>query len=176
MMWHDMMLRGDDPKWKGFYAFGSESTVKMLDRLPDDVVICDWQYYRPKDLEVTAWPTLEHFLSKGKTVAACPWRNYGSVAEQGRYLREHGGFGFIQTTWGWLNGANWTKMFSAGAAVAWGTSLDDSTETHGGTPLFNTRFANLMRLAGRDAGVRTYVDTGNYNHQVCPSTSWKCND
>lgn len=175
MMWHDMMLREDDPRWRGFYAFGSESTVGLLDRLPNDVVICDWQYKRPSDLDVKMWPTLEYFLGKGKTVAACSWKNFDSVAEQGRYVIEHNGFGFVQTTWGWLNGKNWTDTLSAGATVAWGVPLGKTTAPHGGLPLFNTRFANLMRMAERDAGVRGYIDTGTYNYQVCPSTNWKGN-
>ena len=173
MMWHDMMLKGDDPRWKGFYAFGSETTAKLLDRLPNDVVICDWQYHHPEEVNASAWPTLEYLLSKGKTVAACPWRNYESVVGQGRYLIEHGGFGLVQTTWGKLNGRDWTRMFSAGAAVAWGTSLDGAAASHGGLPLFNTRFANLLRMAGRDAGVGGYTDTGVYNHQISPDTNWQ---
>lgn len=175
MMWHDMMILEDDPRWRGFYAFGSAETVKLLDLLPQDVVICDWQYKHPPELDVTEWPTLGHLLGKGRIVAACSWQNFDSVAEQGRYLIGHGGYGFIQTTWGWLNGPNWTKMFSAGAAVAWGTPLDGALESHGGIPLFNTRFANLMRMAGRDAGVGAYTDTGTYNYQVAPRSNWKGN-
>lgn len=175
MMWHDMMLRGEDPRWQGFYAFGSESTVKLLDRLPKDVIICDWQYKRPNDLDKSKWPTLEHLIGHGNTVVACPWRNYDSVAEQGRYIAEHGGFGFVQTTWGYLFGMDWTKMFSAGAAVSWSLNLDQSTNAHGGFPLFNSRFANLMRMAGRDAAVKDYVDTGTFNRQIEPETNWHRN-
>ncbi len=50
-----------------------------------------------------------------------------------------------------------------GAAAAWGTSVPS------GTPQYETRFANLLRMVGHDMKVANYRDTGSVDHQIPPS-------
>lgn len=42
MIWHDMLLDRNDPRWKGFVKFGSKLTARLADTLPKDVVVCDF--------------------------------------------------------------------------------------------------------------------------------------
>ena len=46
MMWHDMLLNSDDPRWYGYIACGKEAEElgKLYQELPKDMIICDWQY------------------------------------------------------------------------------------------------------------------------------------
>ena len=73
-----------------------------------------------------------------------------------------GGFGFIETTWHHLRGADWVNMYRSASAAAWGTDVPK------GTPMFDTNFANMLRLVGHDMKVRDPKDTGHLNYQIPP--------
>ena len=161
MVWHDMLLDRDDPRWAGFIACGSPETAKLADALPRDVVICDWQYgnpdpARPRD----DWPTFAHFLGKGFDVAGCPWLNFGAMEPMADFLASHGGLGLVATTWHHLHGTDWRDAFRTAACAAWGTPPPPVA------PQFDTAFAAVLRLAGLDAGVCDYRDTGLDEEQV----------
>ena len=167
MVWHDMLLNRHDPRWKGYVAFGSKITATLADTLPKDVVVCDWQYGNMKDKDKD-WPTMAYFKEKGFPVAGCPFDNYNAMRPMADFLAKIGGFGYIQTTWHHLRGADWTKMYRYGASAAWGTDVRGKG-SHGATPLFDTEFAIPLRLVGHDMKVTNYLDTGRLNHQVPPS-------
>ena len=161
MIWHDMLLDRADPRWAGFVACGTPTTATLADTLPRDVVICDWQYAdpdpaRPRD----DWPTLAHFLDKGFDVAGCPWRNLGAMEPMADFLAAHGGLGLVATTWHHLHGTDWRDIFRTAACAAWGTPPRPVA------PQFDTAFAVALRLAGLDAGVSAYRDTGLDEEQV----------
>ena len=161
MVWHDMLLDRGDPRWKGFVASGSPATAALADTLPKDVVICDWQYAdrdpaRPSD----DWPTMAHFLEKGFAVAGCPWLNFGAMEPMAAFLAARGGLGLVATTWQRQDGAAWRDILRTAAGAAWGTPPRPAATQ------FDTAFAVALRLAGRDAGVRSYPATGLYADQL----------
>jgi hypothetical protein len=169
MMWHDMLL--EKGKWKPFYANGSAEEAKMLDTLPKDVVICDWYYGSDSSgrdasggrMEVSGFPTLEHFKLKGFDVLTCPWRNDKGIEMQTRYAREHGMFGVLETVWHHYRGHEFARMVGSAACGAWG---------HGRTALGpgrgqgGPRFATFWRQCGWDMGIKDYAETGFYDRQV----------
>jgi len=163
MIWHDMLLKEGDPRWKGFTACGTDETVKLADLLPKDVVVCDWEYgNRDKDLD--NWPTAEYLLGKGLTVATSPFVNWKTFSKQAEYIAKHGGFGYVQTTWNNLRGNSWVAMFRCGACAAWGTP------DVGCPPQYDSYFAVALRLVGQDMGVKNRENTGLVNHQT--PASW----
>ena len=164
MIWHDMLLDRDDPRWKDFVKSGTAETAKMADVLPKDVIICDWQYSYGDMKEVRAdWPTMAHFKEKGFAVAGCPWMNYRTMKPMADCIAKIGGFGFVETTWHHLRGSDWANMYKHAAAAAWGTDLPKRT------PMFDTNFAVLLRLVGHDMKVTDPRDTGHLNYQIPPA-------
>ena len=169
MIWHDMLLDRDDPRWEGYVRCGSPLTATLADTLPRDVIVCDWQYSYG-DMKETRkdWPTMAYFHEKGFPVCGCPWMNYNAMKPMADFISGIGGFGLLETTWHHLRGGDWTRMFRCGAAAAWGTP----TRAPGGdrpTTQFDTEFATALRLVGHDMGLSDYLDTGILNYQVPPS-------
>ena len=164
MMWHDMLLDRADPRWKDFVKCGSVETSKLVDILPKDVIICDWQYSYGNMKEVrTEWPTIRYFKEKGFPVATCPWMNFRTMKPMADFVAKVGGFGFIETTWHHLRGSDWVNMYKNASAAAWGTGVPART------PAFDTNFGVLLRLVGHDMKVTDQKDTGHLNYQIPPA-------
>ena len=164
MMWHDMLLDRNDPRWKGYVKCGSKLTATLADTLPKDVIICDWQYSYGNMKELRKeWPTMAYFKAKGFRVACCPWMNYNAMKPMADFIAEIGGFGIIETTWHHLRGGDWIKMFRHGASAAWGSPV------RGGMPQYDSEFAIPLRLVGHDMKVKDYRDTGHVEYQVPPA-------
>jgi len=163
MIWHDMLLRRGDGRWKGYTANGNDGTVKLADSLPRDVVVCDWQYHRTQPEKGRPWPTIEHLAKKGFPVVVCPNKNIESMTPMADYAASVGGFGFMLTTWLEMHGDGWRSMFRYGAAAAWGTPPRKGRS--GGTPQHDVEFANALRCVGHDMKVKDYRDTGVMNFQ-----------
>jgi N-acetyl-beta-hexosaminidase len=169
MIWHDMLLDRSDPRWKGFVKCGSKITATLADTLPKDVIICDWQYSYGNMKEVRKdWPTMAYFKEKGFPVAGCPWLNFNAMKPMADFIAGIGGFGYLQTTWHHLRGADWVKMYRYGASAAWGTQVHGKGK-YGPTAQFDTQFANALRMVGHDMKVSDYRDTGHVDHQIPPS-------
>ena len=167
MIWHDMLLDREDPRWKGFIACGTKITATLADTLPKDVIICDWQYSGAHAGRID-WPTIAYFRQKGFPVAGCPWMNFDAMMPMADFLAANGGFGYIQTTWHHLRGFDWVRMFRFGASAAWGTPVRGRGQ-HGASPQFDTEFANVLRLPGHDMKLTDSRDTGTYENQITPS-------
>ena len=163
MIWHDMLLERGDPRWKGFVHFGTKTTAALVDTLPKDVIICDWQYSYG-DMKETRkdWPTMAYFKEKGFPVAGCPWMNCNAMKPMADYISKIGGFGFIETTWHHLRGKDWIRMYTYASAAAWGTPVPRNTL------LSANPFGTALRLIGHDMKVTDYLDTGHLNYQVPP--------
>ena len=166
MMWHDMLIRHGDARWKGFYANGSEETAKLPGMLPKDVVICDWYYGsdpggtgRAADrTSLTAsYPTLDYFARTcGFDTLTCPWEEPTGIRAQTKYACEKGLFGVLETTWHHFGGTRFPQMIQTAACGAWGR----------GERLNNGQFATVWRQCGWDMGGTTYRDGGWYDTQV----------
>ena len=170
MIWHDMLLDREDPRWNGFVRSGSKLTVALADTLPKDVIICDWQYSDAdnKGAPRTEWPTLAYLSGKGFTVVGCPWLNFPSMKPMADFVVKVGGFGYIQTTWHHLRGRDWAKMYRFGSSAAWGTTAR-GMGYHGATPQYDTEFVNVLRMVGHDMKVSSPCDTGLFDYQLPPA-------
>ena len=169
MMWHDMLLDRSDQRWKDYVKCGSKITATLADTLPKDVIICDWQYsYGDMKEKRKDWPTLAYFKEKGFPVAGCPWMNYNAMKPMADFISKIGGFGYLQTTWHHLRGADWVRMYRYGSSAAWGTPVK-GTGWYGISPQFDTQFANALRMVGHDMKVTDYRDTGHVDYQIPPS-------
>ena len=163
MIWHDMLLDRNDPRWKGFVKHGSETTAALADTLPKDVIICDWEYSYDNMEEVREeWPTMAYFKEKGFPVAGCPWMNYNAMKPMADYISKIGGFGIIETTWHHLRGSDWVKMYTFASSAAWGSAGSPAGRVD------DTSFDRALRLVGHDMNVTDYLDTGHLNYQVPP--------
>ena len=159
MMWHDMLLDKNDPKWRNFVKFGSKESASILDSLSRDLIICDWQYsYDNMNKKHVNWPTISHFADKGFSVVGCPWMNYLDMMPMAEQIVNKGGFGFVETTWHRLRGKEWEKMYMSAGYAAWGSPVSH------GVPVERS-----LRLVSRDMKVENYLDTGHLNYQIPPS-------
>ena len=154
MMWHDMLLEKGDKRWEGYYANGDEATKKMVEALPRNIIICDWEYENGTNVCNTAWPTMRYLKGKGFDVVGCPWENMRAAQTMGAALSEMGGLGLLQTTWHHLDGKKWTLMYRSGAAAAWGTPPPPDT------PQCDSEFDRALRFVGHDMKIKSYRDTG----------------
>ena len=117
-MWGDRFLDGKATglgKWEA----ATNGTHPAIDRVPKDIVICDWHYGKaPK--------TPRFFADRGFDVVACPWRNSKVALAQLAHIRGlRGGAdkavaaharGMVQTTW--CGFAPFHKAYQAQAAGA----------------------------------------------------------
>ena len=167
MMWHDMLLEKNDPRWKGFYANGNADEAKMLDALPKDIVICDWYYGSDGGgsdptggkVKTGKYPTLDYFTARGFDTLTCPWRVEKGIVAQMKYAREKKLFGVLETVWHHYRGREFATMMEASACGAWGGERVNYGRR--GSP-----FATHWRQCGWDMGLVDYVETGYYDHQV----------
>lgn len=105
LMWHDMVL--DRVQFAGSTANGPAAWAeRVLNALPRDIIICDWQYTSAAD-------TTSHFTKKGFDALACDYI-YGPIHREfpfdfsaawhtsRHYAQAHraGALGTILTTWG----------------------------------------------------------------------------
>ncbi len=73
-IWGDRLIDGKTTgigMWEG----SMNNTHRAIDRIPKDIVICDWHY------EI-AHPTAPIFAAKGFPVVYCPWRRGAVASEQ----------------------------------------------------------------------------------------------
>jgi hypothetical protein len=122
-MWGDRFLDGKATgtgKWEG----SQNETQAAIDRVPKDIVICDWHYEK-------AHETPRFFAEKGFEVVASPWKKVdvalGSLAHI-RSLRSGGNakaMGVVHTTWcGFAPFLQAYKALEAGEEPAKGSAAD----------------------------------------------------
>ncbi len=163
IMWHDMLLMADDPRWKDCIAFGDDRTRGILAKLPKDIVIGDWQYAKaPESNPDHEFPTATYLKSCGYDVILCPWMEETGIFQVGVQIENRKLFGMIQTTWNTAYQKDVVKMFTAGAACAW---LGKVEPIHFDDAV-HVAFARNLRHVHRDMGVTRYLDTGHTNNQI----------
>ena len=165
MMWHDLLLKQGDSRWKGLQAHGWDDTVALLDALPKDVIICDWYYDAPpKD---GRFPSLDMFRSRGFETMTCPWDNVDGIMAQCDYARRNG-LGVICTTWHRFVAHGIAKTYTYAASCAWGANGEATVKASArdGTALRDT-FDTHWRQVGWDTpGCDRYSETGIFPDQV----------
>ena len=168
MMWHDMLLHENDERWKGYITSGNPDIVPdtFLQELPKDMLICDWQYYYPKETDgpEPSWPTMKAFQQAGFDVLACPWLNRDGIASIGRCAAENKFFGLLETTWNFMQGTpNFHTAFALAGTAAWNAFAE---------PVCNVNLtqytAHAVRRICRDMGLKNYTQFGTAQFQIPP--------
>jgi hypothetical protein len=163
MMWHDMLISGNDARWKGYIALGNQDTVGLAEELPKDIVICDWQYEPGKEKEET-WETMRYFKNLGFTVLACPWENVKGMKSIGKTVTDAQLDGMLCTTWHHMNKDIMYRIFSVGSQVTWCVPPNYPE-------VWRRAFGTHLRQIGWDIPIRDYRDTGHTDRQVPSETS-----
>lgn len=158
LMWHDMLLRRGDERFKGFYCYGAQDAEQLLDSLPRSVVICDWCYLEPQE----SYPTMDYFKAKGFDVLTCPWDRREGIRAQVKWARERGLFGALFTTWHHLVSYDYAGIWREGPSSAWGAPDWERL-----CPEY-LHVASMWRLMGWDMGLGPdeYEEFGLANTQT----------
>lgn len=97
MMWGDRLL--DDAKFKyGKWESSQNGTAPAIDKIPNDIIICDWHY------EVrNSYPSVDYFISKGFRVLPSSWKNEKAALAFLNYANNFRAnpklYGHLCTTW-----------------------------------------------------------------------------
>ena len=154
MLWHDMLLKKGDPRWKGFYANGTAETAEALMGFPRDIVICDWFYGEEKD----AYPTLEYFKGLGFMTLTCPWENRNGTHKQALQAREGKADGILGTLWHHYFGGNMVNIFQTLSCAAWNEGAQIRTN--------GNKFRTHLRQIGWDMKVSDPRHTGIFYYEI----------
>ncbi len=159
IMWHDMMVNCDDTRWRGYTACGKsdEGLDSLVDELPKDLVIADWQYGWEDDPNDPKWPTVRYFKGKGREVMVCPWNSEPGMMSLGKIAADEKLFGYLETTWHIYHNMTYRLALGVSACAAWNPAS------------FWCQWATLgwhLRQMGWDMGISEYEKTGWSRHQV----------
>ncbi len=158
MMWHDMLIQRNDPRWQRYVANGTPRMEGVLEALPKDIIICDWQYGSPGEDET--WPTMSHFKNQGFQVLACSWNKVDNIKSLGETVGKNGLDGLLCTTW---HGPSYNQLLSIithGAQATWSTPPYKYVD--------RTMAMRHLRQIGWDIPIKNYKNTGIHEWQVRP--------
>jgi hypothetical protein len=178
MLWHDMLLEKNDPRWKAFQANGrpEHRTWELLDELPKDLLIVDWEYgekAKREGLEPEGWPTLSHFNQKGFPVIAGAWHSEDSTISLGKAAKKEQVFGMMATTWHTLDHAM-PNILYFNAQTAWGTDGIYDDPNFNGSEYYSFAkfsFERHFRSISQDMKLSGYENFGRIKKQVIPKWS-----
>ena len=166
-MWHDMLLKQGDPRWKDYIVCGlpEHKLDQLYKELPRDIIIADWQYgehANPEDKE-QVWPTMQFFQQEKFDVLGCPWQNAAGTLSIGKYAERSGMFGMLETTWHIYHDSRHCHALGITAAAAW-----NPEKAHDTTLALRLAVAQHMRQVGWDMNIVHYEQTGWSQDQVDP--------
>lgn len=168
MMWHDMLLNRDDPRWNGYIVCGhSENGLgELYKELPKDVVICDWQYgYQEKDGKEPDWPTSHFFQQAGFDVLVCPWLERRGVKSLGRLAKQAKLFGMLETTWHWYRASHRMEtLFVFSSNAAWHPDWVPENDV-----VYREYLNRHLREIDQDMGSKKYIQFGSVQYQINPT-------
>jgi hypothetical protein len=96
LMWGDRLIdaaRHDYGEWES----AKNGTAAAIDRIPKDIIICDW-HYEPRE----SYPSIPMFLEKGFRVVPTSWKDVGAARALTTYslgLGKPGMLGHLFTLW-----------------------------------------------------------------------------
>ena len=174
IMWHDMLIRRSDERWKGYTAYGQDyhHLDELYRELPPDIIIADWQYDYLKKSDTDpepSWPTVRFFARAGFDVLVCPWMNPGGTASLGRLAAREGLFGMLETTWHILHDRKYLAVYAIAPSAAW-NPRDLPPVTTATRMILSHHVRQIgwdMKLSGYErAGYSQYqVDAGHHPHE-----------
>ncbi len=95
-LWGDRLLDGIGMKL-GEWEASTNDTAPAIDKIPKDIVLCDWHYETPDD-----FPSLAYLQSKGFRVIPSTWNQIENVKRFTSLALKHQGAklpGYLATTW-----------------------------------------------------------------------------
>jgi hypothetical protein len=163
IMWHDMLLERDDPRWKDCTANGHSSleSESLCGEIPRDVLIADWCYGWPDGNAEPALPSLDYFKKCGFGVLASPWCTPAGIRGLARAVQSRRLTGLLATTWNKTSANDFFKIFFHAAKAAW-----ECSEYLPETLQDRLVFTRHLRLTGNDMGISEYHQTGSVAEQV----------
>ena len=163
MMWHDMLIRKGDPRWKGTHAHGTAATAAVVNKLPKDVIVCDWNYKKP----MPEYKTLQYFKELGFDVLACPWERLDGLKAFVGAAHKTGIKGVLGTLWDHYFGNTLSTSYFYVATLSWNSK---STLNVYGRP-YDNRFAvhTHLRHISWDMKNKSPRRAGVYHHETMPA-------
>ena len=166
LMWHDMLLAREDPRWEGYIACGSKKDGHdtLHTHLPKSLILCDWQYHYPeKDGKEPHWPTGTYLKELGFPVIVCPWDDPRGGWSLGKFAVREKMDGYLQTVWHHGQRSHiMTAIFVQGAHGAWSPETDTQTISW-------VSLNHHLRQLSHDMGLKEYRQFGSVQYQVDPA-------
>lgn len=105
-MWGDVLV--SPREFPGMFARHLHGTLPgygkpLRDRLPRDIVICDWHYFD----EQAEFPTVSVLRKEGFRVLGSTWKRTETTRNFAAYAAAHGAQGMIATTWFHVQRKEW---------------------------------------------------------------------
>ena len=122
IMWGDMFL--DKEKFLPPYECNGRGENKILNDIPKDVIIADWQYNVKTD-----FLSSQFFADKGFDVVCCPWNSRDNVSAAINTVKNNSLHGVIGTTWHTLQFMQWLIPYIADVMWGNGGKLSDQEYT-----------------------------------------------
>lgn len=97
-MWGDMLISPDEfPSMLRNHLHGTVTGYgkAMRDKLPRDIVICDWHYYDKQE----SFPSLSIMQQEGFSVVGASWRRLQTTQNFSLYAGQNGAYGMMATSW-----------------------------------------------------------------------------
>jgi hypothetical protein len=96
LMWGDRLLDSNTTGYSEWDASAND-TWPAIDRIPSDIVICDWHYG-----ERDSYPSIPVFADKGFRLVVCPWKELKATEAFLKYASDNRTeklLGVLQTSW-----------------------------------------------------------------------------
>jgi hypothetical protein len=97
LMWGDRLIDAKKISY-GKWEASDNGTAPAVDRIPKDIIICDWHYEQR-----AAYESVPMFLEKGLRVWPASWRKPEAARTFAQYSKTLGNprmLGHLNTTWG----------------------------------------------------------------------------
>ena len=164
MVWQDMFLDANDPKWSHHCATGDGVTAAALEKLPRETIICDW-YYKEKRKGDFDFASFDHFKERGFDVVTCPCYSKNGCRAQSRIGLRKGIWGYMGTSWNYCFGGLYADVFSFNAFAAWGSEFGAFDAES------KIAFMQHLRDVGHDVPLTTRVEVGVFGEQTPSRTA-----
>jgi hypothetical protein len=105
-MWGDMLIDADNfPTMfmKHFHGGAPGYGKALRDKLPRDIVICDWHYSDNQN----EFPSLSTFVSEGFRAIGVTWKKVKTIRNFSSYAAQHGAYGMMATSWYHVQRQEW---------------------------------------------------------------------
>lgn len=115
LMWGDRLL-DDKEMGYGKWEASQNGTALAIDKIPKDIIICDWHYELRQE-----YPSIPYFQRKGFRVVSASWKGDKAAIAFLNYSRKvatEKWLGHMSTTW--VNGADFAKAI---------LNMQDASET-----------------------------------------------